>query len=329
MRFDVEVPTSREGIHVPIPFAGHKEIIKTIKLAERLGYNAVWGTDFMTPSPSMGILEKQPPNWYELLICLAYAAAVTKRVKLGTGAILLPYRDVILLAKQVATLDHFSNGRLLLGLALGGFRDEFEAIRPRDKKANRGKMMDEQIEALHLLLSHDKGEVSFKGQYVEFQGVNLNPKPLQRPLPIYMPGRNPDAVERIARWGLGYMIRASDARERLETIRPVLEKYGKSPSEIDVTVEAQLSLAKTHEAAVDFYRNSHLAHSNLKRQDIGTIVANNWIGTPDEVIEKIAHVKELGITHFIALHLAGDTVAESWEQMQIFAEDVIPHAKIA
>ena len=178
----------------------------------------MWGTDFITPTKGMGIPDTHPPSWYELLISLAYVAALTDRIKLGTGVILLPYRDPIILAKQVATLDQYSGGRVLLGLGLGG-REEFEAIRPRERKAHRGKIMDEGLEALSLLLSHDEGEVSFKGQYVEFQGVNLHPKPVQNPLPIYVPGRTPDALHRIARWGLGFLMRASDVRGRLDALR--------------------------------------------------------------------------------------------------------------
>ncbi len=328
MRFDVEVPTSREGFFVPAPFGGPKEIIRVIQTAESLGFNAVWGTDFITPVKSMGIPDKAPPNWYELLICLAYVAAVTKKIKLGTGVILLPYRDPVILAKQAATLDQFSGGRLLLGLGLGS-REEFDAIRPREKNAHRGKMMDEKLEALKVLLDHENKEVNFEGEYVEFHGVNLNPKPLQKPLPMYVPGRTPDALERIARWGLGCMIRASDVGPRLDALRPILDKHGRDLSEIDVAAEAQLSLAKTHDAAVKSYQKSRLGQTNTRRQDINKIVAVNWIGTPAEVVESIIMVKELGVTHFIALHIAGDTVGEMIEQMRIFAEEVIPHVESA
>ncbi|MEE9199608.1 MAG: hypothetical protein V3U26_07425, partial [Dehalococcoidia bacterium] len=75
MKFDTEVPTCREGVFVPVPFAGPKEIVQVIQKAESLGYNAVWATDFITPTKGYGIPDAQPPNWYEPLISLAYAAA--------------------------------------------------------------------------------------------------------------------------------------------------------------------------------------------------------------------------------------------------------------
>ncbi len=323
LKFDIEIPTCREGIFVPTAFARPEEHVRVIQEAERLGYHAVWGTDFITPTPHIEIPDAQPPNWYEVLITLAYAAAVTERIKLATGVILLPYRDPVILAKQAATLDQFSGGRLILGLGLGS-REEFDVLYPKQRGAHRGKMMDEKVEALQLLLSHDKGEVSFKGQYVEFEGVNLHPKPVQNPLPIYVPGRSPDAVRRVARLGLGFMIRSSDARERLDALRPAMEEYGRDLSEVDIVAEAQLSLARSHDAAVERYRNSRLGFRN-KGQDVEVLVSSNWIGTPEEVAENINKTKSEGISHFLPLHIAGDTVEERLEQMQMFAEDVIPN----
>lgn len=236
-----------------------------------------------------------------------------------------PYRDPVILAKQAATLDRFSNGRLLLGLGLGAFRDEFEAIKPRSRKAHRGKMMDELIESLSLLLGHDEDEVSFQGQYAEFQGVNLHPRPVQEPLPIYVPGKSPESLHRVARWGLGFMVGAANARERMDALRPVLEEHGRDLSQIDVIAEAELSLAGTHEAAVEHYRKSRQGQFRTRRLDLDTVLAANWIGTPDEVVEKIAGVKKEGITHFNVLHIAGDTFEEMVEQMERFAHEVIPN----
>ncbi len=331
MKFDIEIPTCREGVFVPVPFTGPKGIVQTIQFAEELGYDAVWGTDFINPVPSMGIPDSQPPNWYEILITLAYAAAVTQRILLGTGVVLLTYRDPVILAKQAATLDRFSNGRLLLGLGIGGFRDEFESIRPREMTAHRGRMFDEKLEALQLLLSHDEGEVSYKGEYVEVNGVNLNPKPVQNPLPIYVPGRNPSALRRVAKHSLGYMIRNSDAKERLEALKPVLEEYGRDLSQLDIVSEAQLSLAKTHHAAVERYKKSRVGHRNkaMEPGNIEKLVGDNWIGIPEEAAEKIAKTKSEGISHFLALHIAGDTLSERLEQMQWFAEEVVPLVKSA
>lgn len=328
MIFDIEVPTCREGVFVPTSFAGPKEIAEVIQKAERLGFNAVWGTDFVTPTKGFGVPDTEPPNWYEPLISLAYAAALTDRIKLGTGVVLVPYRDPVILAKQAATLDQFSDGRLWLGLGIGGFRDEFEAIKPRMRRAHRGKVMDEYIEALYRLLSHDEQSVSFRGEYAEFYEVNLHPKPVQNPLPIYVPGKSPESLRRVAQWGLGFMVSASTVRERLDALRPVLEEHGRNISQIDVIAEAQVSLASTHEAAVEHYAQSRQGQFSTSRgANLDDLLDNNWIGTTGEVIEKIGKIKEEGISHFNALHIAGDTIEEMQEQMEMFSEGVIAEFK--
>ena len=87
MKYDMEIPTSRESVFVPIPFAGPREITKIVQDAEKLGYHTVWGTDFMTLAPGVAPVEDaDPPNWYELIVSLSYLAAVTERIVLGTGS---------------------------------------------------------------------------------------------------------------------------------------------------------------------------------------------------------------------------------------------------
>jgi probable F420-dependent oxidoreductase len=325
MKFDVEIPTCREGVFVPVGFGGPEDIVRTTLEAERLGYNAVWATDFLTPTPDYGVPDAKPPNWYEPLISLAFCAARTKTIRLGTGVLLAPLRDPVILAKEVATLDQFSNGRFLLGLGLGMCRDEYVAVRPRDRKARRGTLMDECIEALRLLLAHDTGKVKYTGEYTEFHDVQLDPKPVQDPLPIYVPGRTPQALERAARYKLGIMVSASAALERMDALIPIAEKFGCDPARIDVVAEGELRLAPTREKALQEYQTSRQGkfRFELRRTPAEPFLSNNWIGTPAEVCEKINAVAAIGIKHFNVLHIAGDTVNDRLEQMQMFAEEVM------
>src|SRR5262249_25255798 len=177
MKFDVEIPTCREGVFVPPGFAGPQEIVNAVEEAERLGFDAVWATDFLTPTPEYRIPDSTAPNWYEPMITLAYCAARTQRIKLGTGVLLAPLRDPVILAKEVATLDRFSNGRTLLGLGLGMCRDEFVTVRPRLARAQRGDILNETIEALRLLLDGDGRGARMNGKHVEFSGIAADPNP--------------------------------------------------------------------------------------------------------------------------------------------------------
>ena len=327
LRFDIEIPTCREGIFVPVRFAGPEGIAQTVLRAEEWGFNAVWATDFLNPTPGFGIPEEQPPNWYEPLISLAALAGRTARIKLGTGVLMLPFRDPVVLAKQAATLDHFSGGRLLLGLGLGAFRDEFDAVRAGQRRAHRGRMMSEHLEVLHHLLNGPDEAFHYAGRYVEVQGVRLHPRPRQNPLPIYLPARNEAAYARIARYGHGLMVPGAAAAAHLEAMAPHLEECGRSLDGLDVVAEGELRLASSVKEAVQGYLSSRMGwHRSAGHSvPIEKLVAAQWIGTPASVAEKLCRIaSETGITHFNVLHIAADSLAERLEQMQRFAEEVMP-----
>ncbi len=295
------------------------------RMVEKLGFYSVWGTDFTTPTPSMRIRDSEAPNFYELLITLSYVAASTERIRLGAGAVVLPHRDPVLLAKQVATLDVFSGGGFLLGTGIGHNRDELEAIRPKESRWHRGKMLLESLEALHFLFTQDN--VSFKGEYYEFEGVSLNPKPAQRPFPIYISGKSPDVPKRIARWGSGWLLSRMQERgvgERIETLRSALREVGRDVSEIDLAITRGVSIAKTHEEAVRRYEKSRLSERTVG-STMERVMQQNLIGTPEEVVEQAGKLEGDGINHLIAQDFAVNTFEELVEQIQMFGGEVLPH----
>ena len=325
MKFGVGIPTSREGGRHPSPFAGPKEIVQITQMCERLGFDSIWGSDFTNPSPSMHIPQNEPPpRWYDVLISLSYLAALTERIQLGIGVIVLPYREPVILAKQLAALDCFSNGRLLFGVGLGGWRDEFDSIMGKKKKAHRGRMLVEQLELLTLLLTQD--DVNFQGEYFEVSNVSLNPKPVQKPFPIYISGNSPDTASRVARWGTGQSINLAQGniRQKVDALSAALEERGRNLSEIDVLVHAHMSLASSHEKAVELYRKSRVG-AGVKDENIDRFVSRSFIGTTQEVAERIhqllLEVKE--VTHITAQNIAANTVEELEEQVQIFNEEIV------
>ncbi len=218
IKFDTAIPNCREGVFFPVPFAGPEEILTAAVRAEALGYHAVWAIDFIVPTPDYPIPDTARPDWYEPFVSLAACAMRTERIKLGVGVILVPFRDPVIMAKQVATLDRFRGGRLLLGVGLGAYRQEFEAVMPRMAKAHRGKMFDEYLEVFRLLLG--EGAVSFEGEYAAVRGVELFPKPVQSPVPLYFPGKTPTTFARVARWGDGLLVPLAMAMDRMETLVP-------------------------------------------------------------------------------------------------------------
>jgi len=323
MRFDVEFPNAREGVFVPPGFVTPEQMIEVVQFAEKLGFWAVWATDFVTPTPMYGIPQGEKPDWYEPLISIAFCAAHTKKINLGTGLLLAPLRDPVILAKEVATLDQFSKGRMLLGLGLGMCRDEFEALMPRKQKAHRGNMMDELIDLTSRLLSDEK-DVMFDGEYNAVTGVSLYPKPYQKKLPIYVPCRATDAYERIAKWGLNITAPAPSLTKHLGALKPLFEKHGRKITDIDVIAEGEIYFGKDRQDAASRYAKTRHGQFRLKRQPLESFLEGNWVGSADEIVEKMSKLKAQGFTHFNILHVPADTLAERKELMQRFAEDIMP-----
>jgi probable F420-dependent oxidoreductase len=324
MRFDIEIPTCSQGVFVPSGSVSAQQVVECIQVAERLGYHGVWGSDFIAATPPAGVPTGEYPDWYEPLLTLAYAAAVTHRIKLGTGLVVLPNRDPVILAKQVATLDRLANGRFALGVGIGAWREELAAIAAWRDRPHRGDMLTEYVEVIRRLLDHEAGPVSFNGRYTSIRDVELHPKPIQAPLPIYMPGRNPSSLERIARFGDGLMVLGTRAAAQAEALSAVLESHGRGISEFDVVAEAELHLGATHDAAVAGYRRTRLGRVREASGRLDEVLANNWIGTAEEAAEAINRLADQGIDHVNVLHVAADTLEERLELMHRFAEDVMP-----
>ena len=129
---------------------------------------------------------------------LTAVAALTRRIKVGTCVIVVPLREPVLLAKQAATADLFSNGRFIFGVGVGAYREEFEAVYPDRKGQHRGSIHEEGLEALTRLFRDRRA--SFEGRYFKFQDVELYPKPRQQPLPMWTSGNTRVAAERAGRW---------------------------------------------------------------------------------------------------------------------------------
>jgi alkanesulfonate monooxygenase SsuD/methylene tetrahydromethanopterin reductase-like flavin-dependent oxidoreductase (luciferase family) len=116
------LPTGMEGMMYPIPFSEPETVLRVAKHAEALGFHSVWGNDHMTTQHNVRAEYATPPRFWEPLVTYAFIAAHTTTLRLGTGVLVLPLRrDIVVLAKQLATLDHFSGGRLELGVGIGAY----------------------------------------------------------------------------------------------------------------------------------------------------------------------------------------------------------------
>lgn len=188
MKLGFPIPNCREGRdYLPGNLAA-PQIIELAQTCERLGFDAGWANDYITTPKASMLNFDPPPSWYESLLSLCAIAMKTERIKLGVAVIVMPFREPVLLAKQAITLDHFSNGRLLLGIGLGDSREQFLAIKPKEFKAHRGKMLDQGLGAVSKLLSEP--ESSFDGENYAYDRVIFHPRPVQSPVPIYVSGHS-------------------------------------------------------------------------------------------------------------------------------------------
>jgi probable F420-dependent oxidoreductase len=172
------------------------------QLAESLGYDSLWtGEHVVLPSPRVEPAPMEPDEpILDPLVALAHLAAHTESIRLGTGVILLPQRNPLVLAKQVASLDVLSRGRLVLGIGVAYLEPEMAAIGvPMER---RGARADEYLAAMRSLWEDDAP--AYHGEFVDFAGVDAHPRPVQRPLPVVVGGHSERAFRRAARHADGW-----------------------------------------------------------------------------------------------------------------------------
>ncbi len=295
--------------------------------AEELGFDSVWANDHLAPWKARRQENNdQPLRWYEPLVTLAHCAAVTKRIRLALGVIVMPFREPVTLAVQAATLDILSGGRLVFGLGIGGSRDEMEMVFPRRAKWNRSVVLDEALESFKLLFAG--GPATFEGKYYSFKGVTLAQTPLQKPLPLFISGITPSAMERVAQYATGLMTMASPdqgLQERIDGLRKAAEKLEQNPAEIDVAVSVNLCLDTTHEGAIKKLTGSWMGRRLLPgRTRPEEFAAGQLVGTPEEAAEKISKLGKMGVTYIVPQHIAADNIALHWEQMELMGKGVLP-----
>lgn len=218
----------------PAPFAQEME---------RLGFESLWAPEHpilpvnpKTPFPQGGPIPDIYAHMSDQFICLGMAAATTSRLKLGTGITLVPEHNPIVAAKQIATLDYFSGGRLIYGIGAGWLREESELLGvdfPR-----RWTQTAEYIAAMRELWS--KPEASFAGRYVKFPPVRSYPKPIQQPgPPVLIGSKDKNALKRVAKWGDGWCPNRVDAafmREHLAILKEECRAAGRDYAKLDITV---------------------------------------------------------------------------------------------
>jgi probable F420-dependent oxidoreductase len=246
--------------------------------AEALGFESLWtGEHVVLPDPRKAP-SPAPPEFPMLhpSTVLAYVAAVTHRVKLGTGIVLIAQRNPVVLAKEMASLDVLSKGRLILGIGAGYLEPEFAALGIPFHQ--RGARTDEYVPAMRALWTQEKP--TFAGKYVKFSGIQARPRPVQPGgPPIVVGGASDAALERAARYAQGWYGFAMDvaqAKDCVTRLAKIVEKTKRpaslGPLEMSITPRGRITPVLRDEfAAVGVHRLISLVPQDSEAAVIGAL----------------------------------------------------------
>jgi probable F420-dependent oxidoreductase len=328
MKFGVRLPNSG-------PLANRQNIVRVAEEAERLGYDSVWVHDHilwgseqhrthLSAGSAEALTESQRPNFYESVTTLSYIAGRTARIRLGVAVIVLPLRNPILLARQLANLDVLSEGRLIVGAAPGApniTKPEFDALGVSYEE--RGKITDEYIRILRKIWAEDLP--SFEGRYANFKEVQIFPKPSQKSLKILIGGGergiSPRALRRVVELGDGWIpayLTPEELRDGITKIRAAARTAGRDPEAFTVSHEMFVSIDESGDSARS--RASRSLATNFVSVAEGE--TRSLVGSPAELREKLKRYSEAG-ADITELKFIYSDIPSLLRMMEIFAREVI------
>jgi probable F420-dependent oxidoreductase len=211
--------------------------LRIAALTEQLGYDSLWmGEHVVAPSPRVAPSPMEPDDpILDPLVTLALVAAETEHLRLATGIVILPQRNPVVLAKQLASLDVLSRGRLVFGMGVGYLEPEMQAVGV--PMQGRGDRALEYLQAMRSLWEDDAP--AFHGRHVEFAGIDAHPRPVQRPIPVVMGGHSAAAHRRAvqhAHGWYGFMLDRAATAAQVESLRREAEAAGRHFEELSITV---------------------------------------------------------------------------------------------
>lgn len=224
-----------------------EDLLDLAERAEGTGFSSVWVSHHILNAGYVGERLGLKPYW-DALTLLSWVAARTERVRLGTSVLVLPYLHPMALAKQLATIDVMSGGRLDVGVGVGSMPEENEAL--GIDYHTRGAVADECIDVMKALWAD--GAASYAGTHYSFRDAVASPKPLQQPNPpVLIGGNGVPALRRVARSGDGwhpYLLGPEQMEQRLPRLEEELAKAGRSRDQITVSLRVDIDTVPTRES---------------------------------------------------------------------------------
>jgi probable F420-dependent oxidoreductase len=299
------------GIAIPQTFAASPIDLRLIRefvpRAEVLGYDSLWVQEQIVTG--YGILEP--------VTLLTYAAALTSKVRLGTSVLLPVIRNPLQLAKSLATLDQLSQGRLTVGIGIGGPHIPEAAFGVSPER--RGRRFVETIEGMKALWTQPKA--TFNGEFWRFEKIPMEPKPVQQPHPrLWFGAREPIALKRAVRYGEGWMGAGSSSSADFvgqhQLLRRLLQEAGRDPATFAVSKRVYIAVDDDRDRAERRLREWFGAR--YRNADMASRVSI-W-GSRAECIGQLVELVRAG-----ARHLLLNPVFDELQQAELLAREVLPH----
>jgi len=260
------------------------KMLDSVRRAEELGFESVWVTDHILVPPTLEIIYRD--HMLEPLALLSHVAAITTRAKVGTSVIILPYRNPIVVAKMLATIDQLSRGRLIVGAAVGWMEPEFAALAA--PFAERGAFSDECLRLIKALWTQER--VSFAGRYFTFDDMQASPRPVQQPHPpIWVGGNSGRARRRVAELGDGWHATAMPLEALKAGVAHLRAVWGRQGRQGEPVLSMRIS------CAIEGVSEEVLHYPPRAGREVRDALS----GSVSAIVDRLAVYQEIGVRHLV------------------------------
>jgi probable F420-dependent oxidoreductase len=316
-----------EGRRAGMGTVSPETIVARAKLAEQCGFDGLRIGEYIeTQEPVARISPGRPPSMLAPIATTALLAATTTRVRISSSVFVAPYHDPLVLARELATIDQMSGGRMSLGLGIGGPRAAFARTKRVGAPADRSAHMEELVLAMRSIWQDDIA--AFSGTYFGFESIETFPKPVQSPLPVWLAGTTDALLHRAARIADGWIgvandplgVPSSDIPASIMRLRELLAAEGRANAPFSFAINVVGSIAATREAA---HEQAVAVLPGNATMPVEEFLRAGVIGAADDFVRRLVDLRNSGITEASVGFFEPDLDAAK-RQIEQFAELVLP-----